>query len=48
MAILIVALVMTSAMIGAAFYSMYVEGRTEMVRSMRVARRGHFANSDRN
>ena len=48
MAILIVALVMTSAMIAAAFYSLYVEGRAEMVRNMRVAHRGRFENSDRN
>ena len=48
MTILIVALTMTMVMTGAAFYSMYVEGRAERVRSMRVAHRGRFADLNRN
>jgi hypothetical protein len=43
MAILIVALAMASAMMIAAFHSIYVEHRTEAYRSARAAKRGHFS-----
>jgi len=47
MTILIVALVMASAMMAAAFYSMYMEGRAELFRRLRVENRGRFADSER-
>ena len=47
MAILIAALVMASAMMIAAFHSLYVERRREIYRKLRAAAaRGRFADSD--
>lgn len=49
MAIFLVALIMTAAMMGAAFYALYREQRGAMYRSLRAAGRGQFpeAISDR-
>lgn len=49
MAVLIVALAMASAMMIAAFRSIYMESRAELYRSLRAAKRGRFATElDRN
>ncbi|HSO47705.1 MAG TPA: hypothetical protein VLQ68_07210 [Rhizobiaceae bacterium] len=42
MAVVLVALVMASALMIAAFRAADVERKAEMVRAMRPARRGHF------
>ncbi len=47
MAILIAALAMATAMMGAAFYGIYVEQRREMFRQLRAsANRGTFAETN--
>ena len=43
MAILVLALIMASAMMIAAFRSIYVERRADMYRVLRAGKPGHFA-----